>query len=114
MSTIVHDITLYVSHAAELIACLVIGVSIVKVLIDWLRFGFVSTTSEKIRLQFGSAVSIALELLLGADVLATAIAPTWSDIGQLAAIATLRTLLNYFLDKELKHRRPESSKEKLQ
>jgi hypothetical protein len=38
-----------------------------------------------------------------ADVLATAIAPSWDDIGKLAAIAVLRTALNYFLEKELEH-----------
>jgi len=41
--------------------------------------------------------------LLAADILATAIAPTWYDIGKLAAIATLRTALNYFLERELKN-----------
>ncbi len=55
------------------------------------------------RLGFGGAVAISLELLLGADVLETAVAPAWDDIGQLAAIATIRTVLNYFLEKELRH-----------
>jgi uncharacterized membrane protein len=41
-------------------------------------------------------------LLLAADILATAIAPTWDEIGKLAAIAVLRTALNYFLERELK------------
>jgi uncharacterized membrane protein len=40
--------------------------------------------------------------MLGADVLATAVAPDWDDIGKLAAIAIIRTALNYFLGKELK------------
>jgi len=39
--------------------------------------------------------------LLAADILATAIAPTWDEIGKLAAIAALRTALNYFLEREL-------------
>jgi uncharacterized membrane protein len=47
-------------------------------------------------------VAVSLELLLGADVLATAVAPSWDDIGKLAAIAVIRTLLNYFLERELK------------
>ncbi len=38
---------------------------------------------------------------MAADVLRTAVAPTWSEIGQLAAIVVLRTLLNYFLQKEI-------------
>ena len=41
--------------------------------------------------------------MLGADVLATAVAPSWNDIGKLAAIAIIRTSLNYFLERELRH-----------
>ena len=63
-------------------------------------------TKEEIRVSFGSSVAVSLELLLGADVLATAVAPSWNDIGKLAAIAVLRTALNYFLGKELKEIRP--------
>ena len=44
---------------------------------------------------------MALEFELAADILRTAVAPTWNEIGQLAAIAALRTLLNYFLQKEI-------------
>jgi len=56
---------------------------------------------ERIRLDFAGWLALALEFELGADILRTAVAPTWMDIGQLAAIAALRTGLNYFLQKEL-------------
>ena len=36
---------------------------------------------------------------LAADILRTAVAPTWDDISKLAVIATIRTMLNYFLAK---------------
>ena len=45
---------------------------------------------------------MALELLLGTDILSTAIARTWNEIGKLEAIAVLRTSLNFFLERELK------------
>ena len=32
---------------------------------------------------------------------AQAVAPTWDDISKLAVIATIRTMLNYFLAKEI-------------
>lgn len=44
---------------------------------------------------------VALEFELAADILRTGITPTWFDIGQLAAIAALRTGLNYFLQQEI-------------
>ncbi|GCE06621.1 DUF1622 domain-containing protein [Dictyobacter aurantiacus] len=57
--------------------------------------------TENIRLRLGRWLALALEFELGADILRTAIAPTWNEIGQLAAIATIRTLLNYFLQQEI-------------
>lgn len=54
-----------------------------------------------IRLQFGVWLALALEFQLGADILATTIAPTFETLGKLGAIALIRTFLNYFLNKEL-------------
>lgn len=54
-----------------------------------------------VRLMLARYLALALELQLGADILATAIAPTWDRIGKLAAIAVIRTGLNYFLTREM-------------
>jgi uncharacterized membrane protein len=55
-----------------------------------------------VRLAFARYLTLALELQLAADILSTSVAPTWDRIGKLAAIAVIRTALNYFLGKELK------------
>ena len=71
-----------------------------------------ASSPENIRLRLGRWLALALEFELGADILRTAIAPSWAEIGQLAAIATIRTLLNYFLQKEIDRaalRQPESA-----
>ena len=60
------------------------------------RFPFI-----EIRLKFGLWLSMALELQLGADILETTIAPNLQFLARLAAIAFIRTFLNYFLSKEL-------------
>ena len=52
---------------------------------------------------FAGWLVLALEFLLAADILKTAISPTWTDIGQLAAIAGIRTFLNYSLGHDLRH-----------
>lgn len=44
---------------------------------------------------------LGLEFMLAADIVRTAIAPSWDDIGQLASIAVIRTFLNYFLERDL-------------
>ena len=55
----------------------------------------------RVRLVLGSYLVLGLEFQLAADILKTAVAPTFTEIGQLAAIAAIRTLLNYFLTKEM-------------
>src|SRR5258708_778770 len=64
---------------------------------------FREPTTEKMRIwmHFATWLLLGLEFELAADVIRTAIAPTWSDIGQLASIAGIRTFLSYFLDKDI-------------
>jgi uncharacterized membrane protein len=56
---------------------------------------------QRLRIELGFALSLALEFELGADILKTAVAPNWHAIGIVASIIVLRTSLNYFLQKEL-------------
>jgi uncharacterized membrane protein len=53
-----------------------------------------------IRLTLARYLSLALEFQLGADILATAMAPSWEQLGKLGAIAVIRTGLNFFLMRE--------------
>jgi uncharacterized membrane protein len=57
--------------------------------------------AHQIWLRFARWLVLALEFALGADVIRTAVAPTWNDIGQLAAIAAIRTGLNFFLERDI-------------
>jgi uncharacterized membrane protein len=59
------------------------------------------------RLALARYLALALEFQLAADILSTAIAPTWERIGQLGAIAVIRTLLNYFLRLEMREDHPQ-------
>src|SRR5512146_532964 len=47
--------------------------------------------------RFALWIVLALEFALAADIIRSAIAPSWESIGQLAAIAAIRTGLNWFL-----------------
>lgn len=60
-----------------------------------------------LRLSFGRYLVLGLEFQLASDILSTAVAPTFEEIAKLAAIATIRTLLNYFLRKEIEQERAE-------
>ncbi len=54
-----------------------------------------------VRLDFARFLALGLEFQLASDILKTAITPTFEQIGHLAAIAALRTVLNFFLDREI-------------
>lgn len=69
-------------------------------------------TFRSIRLRFSRYLSLALEFQLAADLLSTAIAPTFDELGRLAIIAVIRTGLNFFLSKEMKEEQLEVAAER--
>jgi uncharacterized membrane protein len=62
-----------------------------------------AANSEKreVWLRLARWLVAGLTFQLAADIVGTSIAPTWDDIGRLAAIAGIRTFLNFFLDRDL-------------
>src|SRR6266851_6472679 len=95
----------YLAMAVEAAAALVIGLAaleaIVRALPLFVRRDVLQQAKVDIRLGLGRWLALGLEFALAADILRTAVAPTWREIGQLAAIAVLRTALNFFLEREI-------------
>jgi uncharacterized membrane protein len=56
----------------------------------------------QVRLDLGRFLVLGLEFQLAADILRTAVAPNFTSLAQLAAIAAIRTALNFFLGREIK------------
>jgi uncharacterized membrane protein len=99
------ELTNHLAAAIEAAAAILIGLAAAEATVSTLVL-FVSRKAplgwkERVRLRLGGWLALALEFELAADILRTAIAPTWNEIGQLAAIIVLRTLLNYFLQREI-------------
>lgn len=61
----------------------------------------------RVRLDLGRMLALGLEFQLASDILRTAVAPTLREIAELAAVAAIRTALNYFLAREIKEERQE-------
>jgi uncharacterized membrane protein len=61
-----------------------------------------SNSSANARRVLARYLIIALELQLAADIIATATDPSLQELGKLAAIAVIRTFLNYFLVVEMR------------
>lgn len=62
-----------------------------------LRNGGQPGAARHIWVRFAGWILLSLEFTLGADIIRSAIAPTWDEIGKLAAVASIRTALNFFL-----------------
>ena len=94
----------------EAAGALVIFIGAVLAAVRFVRAAFHGRRGEefvRVRLGLGRYLTLGLEFQLASDVLSTAIAPTFGEIGKLAAIAAIRTALNYFLGKEIDHERAE-------
>jgi len=97
----------YVAAGAEIIAAFVVGAAAVQGFYSYTRdlvrrTGASSIATESIRLKLGRALALGLEFTIASDILRTAVAPTPGDIMNLGAIVLLRTLLNYFLEREIR------------
>lgn len=103
MEQTVREVVEHVVVVVEALGAIVIAVGVLLAFAAWAaselrlrRYGY-----EQVRLYLGRFLALGLEIQLGADILSTAVSPTWSDIGKLGAIAGIRTLLNYFLAQDI-------------
>ena len=89
----------------EVVVVLLILIGAAETLVLMARYLWRSSAEPGARrgmwMRFARWLVVALEFALGADIIRTAIAPTWTDIGQLAAIAAVRTGLGIFLEKDI-------------
>lgn len=112
MEQLFKELTLWLAAGVEAAAAIVIGLAAIEATIRSLLLFMPGSqrppgpeapqhAKEQVRLKLGRWLAVALEFELAADILRTAVAPTWNEIGQLAAIVVLRTVLNYFLQQEI-------------
>ena len=63
-----------------------------------------SETSHQLRdeyYRYAHWLVTGLSFQLAADIVETAITPTWDEIGRLGVVALIRTFLNFFLERDL-------------
>jgi uncharacterized membrane protein len=93
-----------IALGVETAAALLIGVGALQTLIMLFDPRRALTIGRKrlAWINFARWLVLALEFELAADIIRTAISPSWDDIGQLGAIAVIRTFLNYFLERDMR------------
>lgn len=65
---------------------------------------------EVIRHQLGSYLLLGLEFLISADIIETITHPTLKDMGILGSIVIIRTIISYFIEKEVEEFEPPEKK----
>ncbi len=95
----------YTALAVEAFAVLVVaygaGEAFVTCMGHMLHGRRIAGWRKELFVRFGVWLLVGLQFALAADIARSVIAPTWNDIGQLAAIAAIRTFLNYFLERDI-------------
>lgn len=101
-------------HAATALEMFGVAVILMAVLISALVFfrggvrtGDWSAAYGGARANLGRGILLGLELLVGADIIATVTAPlTFQSVGLLAAVVGIRTFLSFALETEIEGRWP--------
>jgi uncharacterized membrane protein len=103
----------YLRLAVEAVGTVVIGIGVFSTAFRYALSltGLRKYSNSEIRLHLGQYLALALEFQIGSDILSTAVTPTLSDVELLAAVVVIRTVLNYFLSKELERERKEAPPE---
>jgi uncharacterized membrane protein len=104
MSTVLGEIADLVAVACQAISVAYVALgaaeAVGRTVWRWRDYANLALKTEIWR-RFAAAILLSLEFALAADIARTAIAPSWTDIGQLAAIAAIRTFLNWFLERDV-------------
>jgi uncharacterized membrane protein len=95
----------FVASGMELIMLLVLIVGTLRALkaiaIHVIHREALAGNVREIWLHYAGWIVLALEFALAADLIKTVVAPNWQEIGQLAAIAAIRTGLAWFLSRDV-------------
>ena len=94
----------YLVILVEACGALVVVAGVARSIVEYVRT-FLShdqSTLTSLRLRLGQNMVMGLEFLVAADILRTSLTPTWNEMLLLAALISLRTILNYFVERELR------------
>jgi uncharacterized membrane protein len=107
VESVVSTAVLWLKLLVETTGACIIGLGVITAAYQFLRALIPPQVESynRIRLTLARYLALALEFQLGADILSTAIAPSWDQIGKLGAIAVIRTALNFFLMREMSEER---------
>jgi uncharacterized membrane protein len=112
MHELVKQLAEYVTPWIELVAILIVTIGTVEAVWSAVRMIFTGRSDAARReamLKYARWLAAGLTFQLAGDIVHTAVAPSWDDLGRLAAIAVIRTFLTFFLERDIKDWRDEQA-----
>src|SRR5262245_34950499 len=105
MEELIHQFARAVALGLETAAVVVVALGSLdaagRIVIGIVRLTTSHGDGKAVWRRYGMWLLLGLEFELAADIVRSVVAPTWQDLGELAAIAVIRTFLNYFLEKDV-------------
>jgi len=100
-----HLVTKDIVVIIDAMALIIVAVGTAEAFLTGLWAAFPAPASHnrfrEILVRYGRWLVAGLTFQLAADIIATSITPSWQEVGQLGAIAVIRTFLNFFLERDL-------------
>jgi uncharacterized membrane protein len=89
----------------DAMALIIVAIGTAEAFFTGLRVAFPAPAANRrlreVWLRYGRWLVAGLTFQLAADIIETSIAPNWQEVRQLGAIAVIRTVLNFFLERDL-------------
>ncbi|MDM0034494.1 DUF1622 domain-containing protein [Variovorax sp. J22P271] len=105
MEQLLHASAIILSQLLEAATLVLLAVGALLATKNLLVGAFTGATASELSLDVWQGMSrwlmVGLEFMLAADLVSTVVAPTWDELGRLATIAAIRTLLGFFLGRDL-------------
>ncbi|GFH40338.1 DUF1622 domain-containing protein [Lactococcus insecticola] len=105
MPIVIADILEFLIAVTSLVAVIILICGIVKAVYKFVKNELADTEDainlRLIKNELGAYVLLSLEILIAADIIESIVRPTFSDIGKLAALVVIRTVISYFLGQEI-------------
>lgn len=105
MEQALHLLAERLSQTLQFITMLLLAFGTAAALWNLARGLFAGRPASAVTLEVWQGLSrwllLGLEFMLAADLIDTAVSPNWDDIGKLGAIAAIRTVLGFFLGRDI-------------
>lgn len=108
-----HTVLTYIKSGISLTGILIIFVGVLIALVQFLQYLCSPSQSHNpinlIRLRLGRMLLLGLECIVAADLIGTITTPDYYDIGIVAIIVIIRSVLSYTINREIESLSPEEN-----